>query len=76
MTSKQRLKDHGDILVWMAEVQQRVPPDHRKNKFLEVCIHHEAGMTITLDSDEALALLDFLRQREHLLGAATSPEAL
>ena len=70
------LKPHGDIIA-------RFVPAHVVNiqageghDEAEVQIHHKAGMTISLDRNEALALLAFLKFHEGDLHNAVDPEAL
>ncbi len=64
------LKAHGEIIASIGENTLNEEPE------TEVRIHHLAGMTITLDRNEALALLEFLIDHKQALLGAIDPEAL
>lgn len=76
--TKIQLKVDGDIFASIGAITN--PEDgtiqwHTRPE-LEVQVHHMAGMTISLDRNEALELLAFLKHHEQALLDANDPEAL
>jgi hypothetical protein len=76
MEDRINLKPHGDITARFVPAHVVNLNTHENHDEAEVQIHHRAGMTISLDRNEALELLAFLKFHEGDLLDAVDPEAL